>query len=139
VNSTCASRGGTKRFWDSVKKLRVGLEKTQPSNDRPMKKPDGTLCKTPEENAGVFRDHFQQLYGRQPTFDAYVLHSLPQHETHIGHDLIPNDDEILKATRKLKDKGPGDSGISPQVWEAIVENELTFIILKSYYYRFLGE
>jgi len=37
LNSTCDSRGRTKRYRDSVKKLRAGLEMTQPSYNRPIK------------------------------------------------------------------------------------------------------
>jgi len=40
-----------------------------------MKKPNGTLCTTPEENAIVFRDHFNQL-GHKPVFETSVLISL---------------------------------------------------------------
>jgi len=41
---------------------------------------------------------FNSCMGVATKFDASVLHSLPQHETYIGHDQIPNDDEILKAS-----------------------------------------
>jgi len=57
------AKEGTKRFWDTVNKLKSGLTKVKVSNERSMKKPNGTLCSTPEENATVFRDHFNQLYG----------------------------------------------------------------------------
>ena len=35
-----------------------------------MRKADGTLAATPEENATVFATHFEGLYGRRATFDA---------------------------------------------------------------------
>ena len=104
--------------------------KTQASNDRPMRKTDGTLCRTPEQNADVFREHFQTLYNRQPVFDASVLHLIPQQEVYDGYDHAPTSEEIRKATWKLKEKGPGDSGITAQIWKAIVENEQTFRILE---------
>ena len=64
-----ASNTGTKVFWESVNQLGAGLCKTKASAVPSMKKPDGSLCKTPEENALVFQDHFNTLYGRQPIFD----------------------------------------------------------------------
>ena len=131
LNSTCAARGGTKDAWDTVSKLRSGLKKAKTNTERPMKKPDGTVCKTPEENATVFRDHFQQLYGRQPAFDASVLEALSQHQTVPNLEHTPDDVEIKKATRKLKDKAPGDSDICPQVWKALIEHQPTYAVLKS--------
>ena len=134
LNSTCAARGGTKDAWDTVSKLRSGLNKAKTNTERPMKKPVRTVCKTPEENAMVFRDHFQLLYGRQPAFDASVLEELSQHPVVLellNLEHTPDDEEITKATRKLEDKGPGDPGICPQVWKALIEHEETFAILKS--------
>ena len=106
------------------------------SNDRPMKKPDGNLCTTPEENVSLFRDHFRQLYGRQPVYDALVLSSLTRKVTVRNIDHRPNNEEILKAVRNLKERAPGDSGITPQVWKALIENESTFSILRTVIYEF---
>ena len=136
VNDTCALRGGTKRFWNSVRKLKAGLTKLQSSNDRPMRKSDGSLYKTPEENTEVFRSHFHQLYGRQPSFDVTVLDSLPQKDICLNCDYNPTENEIRKATQKLKDNGPGDSGICPQVWKSLVQNENGMQLLKSVITKF---
>ena len=38
-----------------------------------MQKEDGSKCFTSEENAKVFRHHFEKLYNREPVFDASVL------------------------------------------------------------------
>jgi len=38
-----------------------------------MKRPDGSLCSTSEENAAVFYQHFQQLYNRSVILDLTVL------------------------------------------------------------------
>ncbi|XP_066923905.1 uncharacterized protein [Clytia hemisphaerica] len=86
---------GTKRFWDTVNKIKSGLTKVKNSNERSMRKPNGTICTSPEENATVFRDHFQQLYGRTPVFDASVLNSLDRKETVNGIDHRPDDDYLI--------------------------------------------
>ena len=91
----------------------------------------GSLCKNPEENAEVFREHFKQLYGRNPMFDATILNQLNQNPTFPGYDNCPTDTEIRCATRKLKNKAPGDSGLAPQVWKALLENDDTFALLKA--------
>ena len=43
-----------------------------------VKKEDGSKCSTPEENAEVFRSHFEKLYGRTPTFDPTVIDLIEQ-------------------------------------------------------------
>ena len=131
LNESSSAHGGTKTYWDTVVTLRNGLKKSKSCSERPMKKPDGTLCKTPEENAEVFKNHFQELYGRQPAFDASVLEHLQQHNIVPNCDHTPDDEEITKATRRLKDRGPGDSGICPHVWKALIKHEQSYSILKA--------
>ena len=122
---------GIKSTWDSLKLLKTGLSKTKPSSKRKMKKPDGTLCTSAEENASVFRDHFQQLYDRSSSFDPTVLDSLPQLPVFEGYDFLPSDDEISKATTKLKNSALGESGISSYEWKCLLNNEATYLQLRS--------
>ena len=130
INDASSGHGGTKACWDTLSVLRRGLSKTRPSVERAMKKPDGSVCKSPAENAEVFRNHFSELYGRQPTYDESVLELLQQQPIATGLDHMPTDDEILSAVCKLKNKAPGDSGLTPQVWKTLVTDELTFSILR---------
>lgn len=48
--------------WDSVRKLRDGLDGKPRPPAAKMKKADGSLASTPEENAVVFAEHFKSLY-----------------------------------------------------------------------------
>ena len=73
-----SSFGGTKCCWDALTQLRNGLSKTRPSNERTMKKWDGSLCKTPQENSDVFHTHFHNLYGLPPKYDAIVIEAIRQ-------------------------------------------------------------
>ena len=66
LNDSTANTKGTKPAWDAVKKLKSGLSKTRPSAVKKMKKKDGTLCSSQEENAEVFKTHFQELFEREP-------------------------------------------------------------------------
>ena len=130
MNQGSASKCGTKQCWDALSKLRNGLTKIQPSAERTMKKEDGTPCKTPQENAEVFKTHFEKLYGRAPTYDASVLELLRQHVVIQGCDSLPKKEQIRSAIHKLKNKAPGDSGLCPQLLKALAENEETFEILQ---------
>ena len=130
--NTAMSRGaGTKRCWDAVSALRNGLSKCRPSTEKAMRKPDGSLCTTPAENAEVFRSHFEQLYGRPPEYDPTVLNLLQQHPTATNCDHPPTSDEIRDAMRRLKNKAPGESGLTPQAWKALASNDNAFNLLES--------
>ena len=74
-----------------------------------MTKSDGTKCTNANENAEVFREHFQKLFGRTPVFDPTVLDLLDSHPIHEGLDHPPTDLEIINATRNLKNNSPGES------------------------------
>ena len=60
LNEGFINSRGTKPAWDAISK-QSGMTKTKPSTVQSMKKPDNSLCKTPEENAEVFRNHFSKL------------------------------------------------------------------------------
>ena len=96
-----------------------------------MKRPDGTSCSTPEENAQVFHSHFQTLFDKEAIYDESVLEELPQHHIHQHCDYRPTDEEIKIATRKLKNNAPGDSGIMPQLLKSLLHHQETFLLLKT--------
>ena len=96
-----------------------------------MCKEDGTTCLNSQENAEVFKKHFQKLYGKDPSYDNSVINLLEQLPTHEGFDSIPTDDEIINAVKGLRNKAPGDSGITPRMIKAIVNDNGLFSILKS--------
>lgn len=122
---------GTKGAWDAIKQLRGALTKVKPSVVKKMRRPDGTFCTTPEENAKVFYHHFKELYDRDGVYDPNVIDEITQHPTHNGYDHEPSSEEIRVATLKLKDKAPGESGVVSQVLKCIVENDATFISFKN--------
>ena len=76
-----------------------------------MKKTDGSTCQTPEENAEVFREHFQKLYEREADYDPTVIDMIHQEAIVEGLDHEPSDEEIKEALEKLHDSGPGYSGL----------------------------
>ena len=121
---------GTKGCWDALKQLRNGLSKTRPSSEKTMKKEDGTLCETAEENAEVFRSHFEKLYGQPPVYDRSVIDLIPQRPVVSGLDHPPDDEELITSISLLKDNAPGDSGIPAKVWKTLSEYEETFDVLK---------
>ena len=134
LKNVCSSTNnsiGTKAAWDNVKLLKKGLSKVKPITTKQMKKPDGSLCKSPEENATVFKEHFEKLYGNEANFDESVLELLPQRPVFKNCDGIPSDDEIRTAVSKLKNKAPGESGLMSQSLKCLVDSPELFDVLKS--------
>ena len=94
-----------------------------------MPKEDVTKCKSSEENAQVFKEHFKKLYERVPIYDSSVLELLQQEPVISGVDHLPTDEEILKAVNSLKNNAPGESGFTSQMFKAIASNNQTFQLL----------
>ena len=124
-------RRGTKDCWDTITRIKKGMVKSKPFTEKQMKKTDGTTASSPQENAEVFRDHFEKLFVRTPSHEENVVDDLPQKSFFPGLAHVPTDDEIISATRRLKNKAPGASGLSPQIWKSMLDCPETFAILKS--------
>ena len=136
LNDSMVNARGTRPAWEAIGKLKAGMSKTKPSTVKIMKKPDGSICTTPEENAEVFKNHFADLFGRPPTFDASVLDLLDQHETAEGLDHTPSDEEIEEAVTHLRNTAPGESGLPASVYKCLLNTPETFQIIKDIVHLF---
>ena len=133
INDGIVAQRGTSTAWNLVSELRDGLNgaKRQPAPAK-MRKPDGTLASTAEENAEVFAAAFGKLYGRTPSFDASMPELLRQRSFADGLDGPPTDVEIKRALGRLRDSGPGDSGLVARLWKALGATEASFAILHDF-------
>ena len=57
---------GTGQCWKTINDIKKGLSKTALAAEKMTTKADGTKCTTTEENADVFRVHFEKLFDRKP-------------------------------------------------------------------------
>ena len=80
--------------------------------------------------------HFESLYGRTANFDPSVIDLLKQHPVATDCDYAPTDDEIKNAIKKLRDSGPGDSGLCAQAWKCLLKAEETFNAMKTVIHGF---
>ena len=117
---------GTKDSWELLGKLKSDLDRSKTVNSTKMKKPDGSLCETPEENAEVFRHHFENLYSTIPNTDESVLEHVEAVLIPPALDALPDNEEIRKAIQSLHNTAPGNSGLPAQLWKALQETEETF-------------
>ena len=131
VSNSNSLRHGTKDYWDSIKLLKRGLSKPTPLKQVMMTKENGEKCSTAEENARVFKDHFEKLYNRTPSYDPSVLDLLDQHPIMESTGLPPQDEEISNAISRLKNKAPGASGLTAQMFKSLLRDEQCFSYLKS--------
>ena len=76
-----------------------------------MKKPDGTKCTSPAENAEVFHNHFAQLYKKQPTNFDSIDAQMNQLSISPEMDDLPTDKEINLAIQQLNNSAAGASRI----------------------------
>ena len=136
LNDGVLNARGTKPAWDAIGKLKSGMAKTRPATVQCMKRPDKSVCKTPEENAEVFREHFDQLFCRQPEYDVTVLELLDQLPTVEDVDHAPTDEEIRDAVHLLRNSGPGESGLCAPAYKCLLESEETFAILRQIVLQF---
>ena len=70
--------------------------------------------------------------------DRSVLELLPQEPVISGVDHPTTDEEILKAVNSLKNNPPGESGLTFQMFKAIVSSNQTFQLLRSIILDFWG-
>ena len=137
VNDGIVALRGTSTAWNLVSELRAGLGGSRrQAAPAKMKQRDGTLASTPEENAQVFADHFKGLYERVPTFDSSVLDLVKQREIAVGLDHKPTDKEIRMALGKLRDSGPGESGLVARLWKSLGTTEEGFALIRHMVHRF---
>jgi len=129
LNESAASRKGSKLCWDSIKTLKKGLQKPVVSAERKMRKEDGTRAQSPEENADVFRSHFEKLYARDQDFDSSVTDLLEGKPIFQNADMSPSKEEIKAAIKRLKNNSPGESGLTAQMFKSLSNNETTFEIM----------
>ena len=126
----------TKVSWDAIKLLKKWLNNFSPPKQSNLNKPDGTACKTPEENAATFHNHFKSIFSQTPTFDTTVVNLLPQHNSHLSAESIPSDDEIQAAITNLNNTVPGPSGIRSSIRKTLAADDNAFALLRDFVHKF---
>ena len=130
-----AAMGGP-QAWQAVKKLLQGLQKTKRGKAKRMRKADGTMSTSAEEDAKVFEKHFQSLYGRTAEYDLSVLSKIAQRKVRVDLDGEPTREEIVNAVKALKVSGPGCTGVSAAEWKSLIFDDECLSWLVQYVVRF---
>ena len=109
--------------WEAIKTLKKGLTNTRKTNTIKLRKPDGSLCNTPNDNADIFHNHFNNLFQAAAPTDPSLLNDLEQLNIQEEGGEIPSDTEIMAAIKKLNNTSPGISGINSSIWKTISTNQ----------------
>ena len=131
VNANIVSARGTKVAWDVVKELKAGLQGvSRMGAPAMMKRANGTKATSAEENAAIFAEGFQELYGRVATFDGKVLDLLPQRPVAMDLERRPDDGDISRAMARLHETGPGISGLGACLWHSLESTVEGFALVR---------
>ena len=126
LNLSAARQKGTKTFWDCIKAIKRGLVKPLPSAPIMMYKEDGTKCQSPEDNAEVFKKHFEKLYNKPSNSDPSILDHLEDSPIDDPLGFTPSIEEVRSAINHLKNNSPGESGITAQMFKSIAQDNICF-------------
>ena len=136
INDGIVGSRGSAVAWKCVSKLRAGLGPSTCPAQPKMRKADGTRATTPEENATVFAEHFEQLYGHEASYDPSVIDLLPQRPVVPGLDHVPTDVEIRSAVGRLNNSAPGDSGVVAPLFKALISTDGGFRLVRDMVHHF---
>ena len=131
VNEGIVGSAGSAVAWAKVKTLKSGLGPSSRPPQPMMRKRDGTRATTSEENASVFAEHFEKLYGHEASYDPSVIDLLPQRGVVPDLEHPPSDEEIRHAVKRLNDTAPGKSGVAAPLFKALITTAAGFDLVCS--------
>jgi hypothetical protein len=126
--------------WTGIKKIRQGKSITKRLAPMTLKKPDGELCKNPEENAAIMKEELKRVFSAPGAFDPTAIDNVKQRDKRIFKwiDNVPDDDEMAKHLHKLgNDKSGADAKCPVEYYKALYTDAETrnflFDSLKHYW------
>ena len=117
--------------WESVRDLSGGGTGHRASPTvMQMRLTNGELETTDTENASVFGPHFHRVFNNYRQIDWPVLDKIKKREvTDELYQPISWDEKNKAITKLANDKAPGLNGIPPNVFKALDNTNLSWILL----------
>ena len=116
------------KCWAAITDLRGGKSVTKKVDIMKLKKPDGTLCATPADNAKTMSDYLGTVFNKTGTFDQDAIDKVRQRDPKQWTWMIkpPTDEETTKAIRKMgTDKSGADAECPAEYFKALEGDEDT--------------
>jgi len=112
-----------KECWEHIRLLQRGRSRTTKKINLKLRKPDGSLCATPEENAEVFEPYLNETFSKVATYDKIAIELMRQRKREPWKwlDNKPSREELCAAIRKMKNgKSAGDTKIPAEFFKALM-------------------
>ena len=118
ANDAESMKFGRKEGWNRICDLQTACRGLVPIKTCSIKKMDGTVCSSAEEQQLRWREHFLHVLNIQSDFDPAEINSIQQRDLRDDLAIPPTSDEVLKALSHLSNgKAAGKSGILPEMVE----------------------
>ena len=111
-------------LWKLATKLQRGIDKWRSWDDSMVKNVRGEMAETPEENATVFQDFFNDLFSNDTEGGNVDEEHAKMDQREVDRAWgAPKEWEMMEALKQMKHTAAGVSGITAAVWQACGENE----------------
>ena len=117
-----------KAIWTAIKQIRNGKAVTQELHPMKLKKQDGSLCETPEENIEVMAANLNSTFNKTGQFDPEVIKLVRQRDPtpFAWMRNKPADSEYTAAIKRLQnDKSGADAKIPAEYYKVLEKDPET--------------
>ena len=114
--------------WAAIKRLRDGKSITKKLQTMTLRKPDGELCSTPQENAAVMGTYLTAQFGQKGVFDPSSINAVRQRDRRrwAWMDRPPTEEEYIAALKKLGDgKSAADAQVPAEYYKVLEKDPAT--------------
>ena len=110
-----------KDIWTAIKQIRNGKSITKEVQPMMLKKADGSLCKTPEENSEVMGAYLHSTFNQAGVFDPKVIERIRQRDPapYQWMSNAPNCKEVTAIKRLREEKSGGDAKIPAEYYKVL--------------------
>jgi exonuclease III len=113
------------RAWEAIKSMRKGKSVTKKIAPMALRKPDGEICSTPEENANVMKDYLSTVFSKTGTYDLSAVAAVRQRDPRkrLWMAKPPTDMETTTAIKKLGNEKSGYDNKCPIEYYKALEQD----------------
>lgn len=114
------------KIWKAVKEIRNGKSLTRKLQPMKLKKDNGDMCQTPQENAKEMGDYLKSIFSKSGNFDKTAIEEVRQRNPARWAWMAesPSEDDIVRAISKLgNDKSGAETKIPAEYYKALEKDD----------------
>ena len=109
-----------KAIWRNIQLLIRGRSNFENTSTMRLKRPDGSLSESMEENTEIMRKYLCGVFAKNGTFDPAEVRKVRQRRVRHWMDRPPTEEEILIAVKKMNNwRSGGDAKIPAEFFKAL--------------------